>query len=226
MTDGGFVQPKALPRPASTLRRLTALLWAASVLLAFAAVLFAAYSIYSFATNDFLYYGPHLAYANGPHLAYEKARFARHSLLIFAVICSASCVLFLASRVRPRVHYSVVTELQAGSLSERAKQATSSLQEATTLVHELTQELTARSALLEDVKRQVAEAKQRAEDMDKLAQVDEKTTRILNKYFDEALARRLNDVESGSRRREWLLGTVGAVAFGLIAILVAHFVGI
>ena len=117
-----------------------------------------------------------------------------------------------------------LARLRADSLPERAKHAASVLQEATTLVEELQAELTARTALLEDVKRQVAETNQRAAEMKKLSHVDEETTRILNKYFDEALKSRLETLEYGARRREWLLGTVGALAFGIIAILFAHFV--
>jgi hypothetical protein len=59
--------------------------------------------------------------------------------------------------------------------------------------------------------------------MAKLSHVDEETTRVLNKYFDEALKSRLEALERGARGREWLIGTVVAVVAGVVAILVAHF---
>lgn len=59
--------------------------------------------------------------------------------------------------------------------------------------------------------------------MEVLSHVDEETTQAINRYFDEALVRRLGDLERGARRREWLLGTIGAVSFGIISILVAHY---
>lgn len=57
-----------------------------------------------------------------------------------------------------------------------------------------------------------------------MAKVDAKTSRVLNRYFDEALERRLGLLEQSARRREWLIGTIVAVAVGVIAILFAHFV--
>lgn len=114
--------------------------------------------------------------------------------------------------------------LRADSLPERAKHAADVLQQASTLVAELQAELTARTALLEDVKRQVAETTQRASDMEKLTSVDDDTTRILNKYFDEALKHRLENLEHGARGREWLIGTVIALVVGIGAILFSHYV--
>jgi hypothetical protein len=117
-----------------------------------------------------------------------------------------------------------LARLRANSLPDRAKHAAQVLQEATTLVEELQAELTARTALLEDVRRQVAETTERAADMARLSAVDEETTRVLNKYFDEALKHRLGELEHSARGREWLIGTVVAVAIGILAILFSHFV--
>ena len=60
--------------------------------------------------------------------------------------------------------------------------------------------------------------------MEKLSSVDDDTTRVLNKYFDEALKHRLANLERSARGREWLIGTVGAVVVGIGAILFSHFV--
>jgi hypothetical protein len=117
-----------------------------------------------------------------------------------------------------------LARLRAESLPERAKHAARVLQEATTLVEELQAELTARTALLEDVRRQAVETSQRIADMQQLSHVDDETTRILNKYFDEALKHRLDDLEHGSRRREWLIGLPIALTVGIIAILFAHYI--
>jgi len=123
-------------------------------------------------------------------------------------------------RARRRV---ALAELRSSTFSQRANIATVALHEATLLVEELRAELEARMALLADVKRQVESTEERAREIKNLAQVDEETTRTLNRYFDEALARRLGELERGAKRREWLLGTVGALAFGITAILVAHY---
>jgi hypothetical protein len=120
-------------------------------------------------------------------------------------------------------HRARLAQLRAESLPDRAKRAAQVLQEAITLVEELKSELDARTALLASIKRQAAEATERATDMAKLSHVDEETTRVLNKYFDEALKSRLEALERGARGREWLIGTVLAVVAGVVAILVAHF---
>jgi hypothetical protein len=116
-----------------------------------------------------------------------------------------------------------LAQLRADALPERAKHAAQVLQEATGLVTELQAELAARTVLLEDVQRQVAEANRRVGDMEKLSRVDSETTTVLNKYFDEALTSRLETLERSARRREWLLGTVGALLFGITAILLSHY---
>ena len=197
--------------------------WILSPVLALFAVLTAGYSIYVFTTSEF----PNQAIYGARITPFERAHFAREYFIFFAVFSIASCLLALLSRVPRRVHHSVITELRADSLSERAAHATSALQEATRLAHELTDELTARSALLEDVKRQLAEANQHAEEMRKLAQVDDETTDILNRYFDDALKTRLGELEKAARRREWGLAIVGGMIVGLIvgvgSILIAHF---
>jgi hypothetical protein len=120
-------------------------------------------------------------------------------------------------------HRTRLAQLRAESLPDRAKRAAQVLQEAITLVEELKSELDARTALLASIKRQAAEATERATDMAKLSHVDEETTRVLNKYFDEALKSRLEVLERDARGREWLIGTVVAVVAGIVAILVAHF---
>lgn len=114
--------------------------------------------------------------------------------------------------------------LRADSLPERAKHAAEVLQEATILVEELQAELTTRTTLLEDVRRRVAETSRQAEDLEKLSQVDDETARAFNNLLDQALKHRLEDLERGARQRDWFIGTVVAVAVGIIAILVAHFV--
>lgn len=97
------------------------------------------------------------------------------------------------------------------------------LQEATTLVEELQAELNARTVLLEDVQRQLAESTQQAADLETLSSVDDETTRILNRYFDKALKDRLGGIEHTSRIREWLIGIPVALMVGITAILVAHY---
>jgi len=114
--------------------------------------------------------------------------------------------------------------IRAGSLPERAKHAAEVLQEATTLVQELQDELTARTELLEDVRRRVEEASRRAEDMQKLSQVEDQTVRAVNNLMDQALKRRLDDLKREARQREWIIGTLVAFVVGIIVILVAHFV--
>jgi hypothetical protein len=117
-----------------------------------------------------------------------------------------------------------LAELRASSLPERAKHAARALQEAVTLVEDLRSELDARTALLEDIRRQVAEATERASDMEKLSHVDEETTRLLNKYFDEALKSRLAALERGARGREWFIGTVVALVIGVGVLLLSNYV--
>jgi hypothetical protein len=52
----------------------------------------------------------------------------------------------------------------------------------------------------------------------------EETIRRVNDIVDQALKRRLDDFERVARQREWLIGTVVALAIGFIAILAAHFI--
>jgi hypothetical protein len=140
-----------------------------------------------------------------------------------AALFVGSGLMLWQGRKRTRAERASLTQLHASLLPERAKRAAESLQEATRLVEELKDELDARTRLLEDVKRQVTETTERAEEMETLGQVDEQTTRILNKYFDEALQTRLHKLERSAQRREWLLATVGAVPVGVLVILVAHY---
>jgi hypothetical protein len=148
---------------------------------------------------------------------------------VVAFVLAATCLglgggIFYSSWTdRRKRRREVLAELRSSLLSGRAAQASIALQEATQLYEELRVELEARTALLEDVKRQVADTSRRAQEIEKLTRVDEETTQILNRYFDEALSRRLRDFERDSRRREWLLGTLGALACGVIAILAAHY---
>jgi hypothetical protein len=128
-----------------------------------------------------------------------------------------------ATRRNARLRRERLAQLRADSLPERASRAAQVLQEAITLVTELQDELNARTALLDDVKRQVAETTERAADIEKLSHVDEETTLILNKYFDEALKGRLETLERSARGREWLIGTVVALIVGVGAILVSHY---
>jgi hypothetical protein len=123
-----------------------------------------------------------------------------------------------------RVQKERLAALRADSLPERAKQAADVLREATTLVQELQDELTARTALLEDVQRRVAEGSRQADDLEKLSHVDNETARAFNNLLDEALKRRLEELERGARQREWFIGTVVAVPVSIIAILFSHFV--
>lgn len=221
MAHDGPTPPK-LPLRMSNVRSLFGIL---SPLFALFAVLVIGRGLYVFATNDFPNYG------YGVYSAYlsraAKVHFANEAFALFAAFSILPCLLFILSRVPPRTHRAVITELQADSLSERAMRARSALQEATSLARELTDELAARSALLEDVERQLAAESQRAEDMKRLDKVDEDTTRIINKYFDEALKRRLDDLERNARRREWGLAIAGGLIIGLIvgiaSILIAHF---
>ena len=112
-------------------------------------------------------------------------------------------------------------ELRADRLPERVKCAARALKEVTVLVEDLKTELSARTALLDNLKQQEADTAQRAADMDKF---DEDTKRILNNLVDSALKGRLNEIEQSTRRREWFIGTVIAAAVGVIAILISHIV--
>lgn len=116
-----------------------------------------------------------------------------------------------------------LAELRSSTFPHRVNVASTALREATLLVEELRAELEARMALLQDVRRQVEDTEQRARDVERLSHVDESTSQALNRYFDEALARRLGDLERESRRRDYLLGTFGALAFGIAAILLSHY---
>jgi hypothetical protein len=129
-----------------------------------------------------------------------------------------------ASVIFRRMQQDRLAALRAGSLPERAEHAAEVLQEATTLVQDLQAELAARTALLEEVKRRAAETSRRVEDLERLSHVDDETTRAFNNLLDEALKRRLEDLERGARQREWFIGTVVAVVVGVVAILVSHFV--
>lgn len=184
-----------------------------SLVCALAAVLIAARGIYTVETNSYPIYFSRLA----------KISFVRETYIIFTVCSIASFALFIIGRVWPSPRLAKPVALHADPLSERAGRATRALSEATKLVHELAQELTARSALLEDLKKQYDEASQHVEDMEALAKVDERTTRILNQYFDEALKSRLEELEQAARRREWLIGTLVAFSVAIIAIPIAHF---
>jgi hypothetical protein len=70
----------------------------------------------------------------------------------------------------------------------------------------------------------VEEASRQAEDREKISHVDDETARAFNNLLDQALKRRLDDLERTARQREWLIGTVVAVAVGIVSILVSHFV--
>lgn len=157
--------------------------------------------------------------------------FQAHAQAKYIAGCAAGLVLLGGAtaavrtfRYLGKIDRERLAELRADSLPKRAKRAARALQEATKLVEELQAELTARTALLEDIKGQVANAAERATDMERLSEVDDQTTKILNKYFDEALKRRLEELEQGARKREWFIGTVIAVAVGVTAILFSHFV--
>jgi signal transduction histidine kinase len=149
-----------------------------------------------------------------------------HAIILFvfaAMLLGGTAFLCWDARATLRYRRLVLSEFRASLLSVRARRAGQALQEATVLVEELKTELDARTALLEDIRRQVEKTNRRAEDMEQLARVDDETTRILNRYFDEALKSRLGDLEHGAKRREWLLGTIGALLFGIIAILLSHY---
>jgi hypothetical protein len=135
---------------------------------------------------------------------------------------TGACIYLNWSAYRGR-RRATLAELRSATFPQRADLATAALKEATVIVEELKTELEARMALLAEVKRQIEDTEQRAREMERLSLIDEDTTRTLNRYFDEALARRLGDLERGSRRREWLIGTIGALSFGVIAILVVHY---
>lgn len=114
--------------------------------------------------------------------------------------------------------------LRADSLPERAEHAAEVLLEATTLVEELQDELTARTDLLKDVQRQVKEGRLEVDKLEKLSQVDAQTARAFQALMDETLKRQLEELERAARKREWAIGTVVAVPAGIIGILLSHFV--
>ena len=167
-----------------------------------------------------------------PLPAYVLRMLAR--MLVCSIVCSMllgaihvlgfAAVSAVGTREHTRRRRAWLAHLRADSLSERATHAARVLQEATSLVEELQVELIARTALLEDLRCQAAETAERVADMEQLAKVDAKTSRVLNRYLDEALERRLGILEQSARRREWLIGTIVAVAVGVIAILFGHFV--
>jgi hypothetical protein len=118
---------------------------------------------------------------------------------------------------------SQLAELRADTLPDRAKRAAQVLQQAVTLFGELQAELDTRAALLTHAKQQLAETTQQAADMQRLAAEDPEILCIVNEGWDRALERRFGTFERGARRREWLIGTVVAIAVGVIAILLSHF---
>jgi hypothetical protein len=148
---------------------------------------------------------------------------------IGAIIFMFTMGTFLASsgvfffRSESNIRRAEIASLRARSLPDRAKHVAEILQEATELVSELQAELAARTVLLTDLQRQVAETNEQASDMEKLEQIDEDTARILDKYFDKRLESRLDKLERGARRREWLIGTAIAFMVGVGAALIAAY---
>jgi hypothetical protein len=166
------------------------------------------------ATNSFV---PHTTHA-------LKVGTVAFGLTIGALGIGVSSWILTNMRRAIRYERQTAKALQASSLPDRARRAGLALQEATTLVEELKKELDARTAILDSIKLQAAETSRRIEDMEKLAKVDSDTARILNNYFDEALTSRLTSLESRSQRRELLLGTIGAIIFGIVAIFLSHYI--
>jgi len=134
-------------------------------------------------------------------------------LALVAGLASGSRTFFLLRRREQER----LAALRAGSLPERAKHASEVLQEATTLVQELQDELTARTELLEDVRRRVEEASRQAEDLERL---DDETVRVATNLVDQVFKSRLGDVKREGR----FIGTMGAFVIGIIVIVFAHFV--
>jgi DNA-binding ferritin-like protein len=109
-----------------------------------------------------------------------------------------------------------LTELKADTLPERARQAAQALQQAMRLAAELQAEMDTRTALLE-------QARQQTEDLQRLAEADPRLLRVTDERWDRAVARRFSEFERGARQREWTIGTVVAVAAGIVAILLSHY---
>jgi hypothetical protein len=144
-------------------------------------------------------------------------------LLVVGICVSATIVKAMDMVQKEWYRRSGLAWLRTETLPQRTEHAAEMIHEATRLVEELQTELADRTALLEHVRHQAAETTQRITDMEELSQLSEQTKRTLNKYFDELLKKRLETLEYGARRRDWLLGTVGALAFGIIAILLSHY---
>ena len=116
-----------------------------------------------------------------------------------------------------------LAELKADTLPERARQAAQALQQAMRLAAELQAEMDTRTALLEQARQQMAETRQQTEDLQHLAEADPELLRVTDERWDRAIARRFSEFERGARQREWTIGTVVAVAVGIVAILLSHY---
>jgi hypothetical protein len=162
---------------------------------------------------------------------------ARHAPAVPGVIkgvlagyaLSGACTLLAAATIIRQARTQLqerrrqLAELKAGTLPERARQATQALQRAMSLSAELQAEMDTRTALLEQARQQVAETRQQTEDLQHLAAADPELLRITNERWDRGAARRFSEFERGARQREWVIGTVVAVAAGIVAILVSRF---
>lgn len=69
----------------------------------------------------------------------------------------------------------------------------------------------------------MAETRQQTEDLQRLAAADPGLLRVADERLDRAVARRFIEFERGARQREWMIGTVVAVAAGIVAILLSHY---
>jgi hypothetical protein len=158
-----------------------------------------------------------------PPIYINKAQLVMVSVLMTAVVWGGGGYLTWISCRAAKIRRERLAKFRADGLPERAKHVAQVLQEATTLVEELQAELSARTTLLERAKQQLDETARRTADMQRLTEEDPEIIRIVNEGWDQVLERRIGKLERGAICREVLLGTVGAVAFGIIAILLSHY---
>ena len=117
----------------------------------------------------------------------------------------------------------LIKDLRSSSLTFRSAQASKALEEAARLVDELQKELSARAAILAEIKAEAEAANREADDARKLADLNAETVSAVNAYWDRMLEDKLGAFERSARQREWTVGTVVALVVGIVAILLAHY---
>jgi hypothetical protein len=217
MADERAVRPAIPPRPSSDLLRL-----AVFFLLAAGMLFLAVYFLLDLYTK----------YASPRSYRYfylQRPSLTNMAMITAGLFCAATVFFGLALHALLNVRGKLnarrerLAQLASPALPDRAKRAAEALEEATLLFDALRTELDTRAAMLDDAKKQLAETTRRTDDLQRLAREDPEIIRMVDTRWDEALDRRFRVLERGALLRELLLGTVGAVVFGLIAILLSHY---